>query len=213
MAVLDWLQDQIEAVVRTGGEVRDKVATVVAAAAQGAGNVTDGFAELLRSTITGAARAVDDALPDPDGRLRQVVDGVGDGLAMAAHAAELALRESGGDTARRAGDEIERLGHAFRGVPERFVTGVRNAAMRAGGHAADVAEELARHAAATLRRVGPPLAQAADALREHPLAVGHEAVTAGAAAARGAAGAFLEVMGRQLQAMGVALAPRRDRES
>ena len=57
-------------------------------------------------------------------------------------------------------------------------------------------------------RIEPSLARAADTLCQHPLALGHDALAAGTAAARGAGGAFLDALGRKLQALGVALAPR-----
>lgn len=205
-----WLRSRVEAIVRGGREVRQQVANAVAAASQHAQATADGFAEVLRATMDGAARAVADAVPkEREGTLRQVVDGLGDGLAMAAHAAELTLREVGGDSARFAREDLARLGNAFRDVSRRFVDGVAAALSRAGGHAAGEASALRAHAAATLRRVEAPFAAAVAAASRDPVGLGREALTAGVAAARGAVGALCTAMGQKLQAMGVALVPPR----
>ena len=202
------LQALAEAIVRRGSEVRQNIAAAVAAATQRAHAVADGLAELTRATVAGAERAVEAALPaDRESTLRQVIDGIGDGLATAAQAAELTLREAGGNTARYAREDLEHLAHAFRSVSRRFVDSVVAGAQRAGARAAAEAKALRDHAAVTLQRVEPSFAAAIGAAGRDPVGLGRQALAAGAAAARGAAGALFTAVGRKLESLGIALDP------
>jgi hypothetical protein len=197
-----WLQERAEAIVRRGRDVRQEIANVVAAAVRQAHGVADGFAGLLRATVAGAARAVENELPaDGAGVLRQVVDGVGDGLSTAAHAAELTLREATTGAAAFARADLERLASDFGSLSHGFVDSVAKTVTGAGGRLGAEVAALRAHAAVTLRRIEPSLAAAVAAARRDPLGLGREALAAGAAAVRGAAGALFTAIGKRLEAM------------
>jgi len=210
MDIATWLQIRAEAIVRRGRDVRQYTATSVAAATQRAHGVADGFVDISRATIAGAVRAVDAALPaDRDGVLREVVEGIGDGLAITALAAELALHEGGGSVARYAREDLDRLAEAFRSVSHRFVDGVVAGAVRVGGRTAGDVKALRDHALVTLQRVEPSFAAAIGAAGRDPLELGRQALGAGVAAAHGAAGALFTAVGRKLEGLGVTLDPPR----
>lgn len=211
MDTQDWCEDQAGAIVRSGQRVRHRIAALVAAASQRAHRVADGLVELSRATMAGASRAVATALPAArDSTLRQVVDGLGDGLATAAQAAELTLREVGGKSVRYAREDLEHLAGSFRGASSRFVDGVVAGACQVGESANQAASALRDHASITLRRIEPSLAAAIRAAGDDPVGLARETATAGAAAARGAAGVLFTMLGKQLERLGVALNPPRD---
>lgn len=206
------LRERIEAIVRSGADVPRQVADAVAAAAQHAVTAVGGLAVVVRATVAGGARAAADrASADPDGVLRQVVDGLGQGLATVAQAAELTLREATGETARFVRADLSRLAGAFRDVSRGFVDAVVGAAAQAGGHAGDELRALRDHATATLRRLEAPFAAAVAAATDNPTGLAQEAWKAGSAAARGAAGALCTALGKRLRELGVVLAPARRR--
>ncbi len=204
-----WLQHKVENIVRSQGQVRRDVATAVASAAKRAHEVADGLAGIVRASLEGAAKGIEAAVPhDRASALREVVDGLGDGLATAAHAAELTLREAAGDSARYARADLEKLGNDFDTVSRDFVDSVAETAAIAGGQAAHQVGALYDHAAATLARIAPSLGAVVDAARRDPAGLGHETLAAGAGAARGAVGALFATLGRKLQDLGAILEPR-----
>jgi hypothetical protein len=209
MDTLRSLQQKVEDIVRRGGQVRRGVAAAVTSAVHGAHEATEGLVDVLRATLAGAARGAAAAAPaDRGNTLRAVVDGLGDGLATTAHAVELTLREAVGASARFAREDVERLTGAFASLSSGFVDQVGAAAATAGAQATGQAEALAAHAAATLRRIVPSFAAAVEAAGSDPIALGRDALAAGAAAARGAAGAFFTALGKKLQELGGAVDPR-----
>lgn len=203
-----WLSDRVAEVVQRGRDVRKHVAAAVAAAARRSLSSTADLVHLLDATLHGATRAVDAALPaERDSTLRAVVDGIGDGLAMTAHAAHLTLQEVQSETRCFLRTDLARLADGFSDIAVRFVDGIAGAARGAGGHGATSAKALRDHAQITLRRIRPRLAAVADAIRSDPRALAEETLSAGTAAARGAAGAFCAGLGRWLHALGVAIDP------
>jgi len=203
-----WLRSRIETIVRGGHEIRQNVAAAVAAAAHCAGTAADGFGEVVRATMAGANNAVDAALPATRARtMRLVIEGLGDGLALAAHAAELTLHELGSDMAKFARDDLHKLAGAFRDIAGQFVEGVVAAATSARGHASGEIQTLRDHATATLQRIKPLLAATVDAASRDPAGLAKDSLIATVAGARGATGGLLRAVGRQLEAMGIALAP------
>lgn len=203
-----WLADRVAEAVQRGRDVRKQVAAAVAAAARRSLSTTADLVHLIDATVHGAARAVDAAVPaERESTLRAVVDGIGDGLAMTAHAARLTLQEARSETGRFLRTDLVRLADGLSDIAVRFVDSVANAARSAGGHGTTSAKSLRDHAAITLRRVRPHLAAVADAIRKDPRALAEETLAAGTAAARGAAGAFCVGIGRWLHALGVAIDP------
>lgn len=200
------LERRIEDLVRRGGALRRNIAAAVATAAQHAHAAADGLAGVVRATVAGASKGLRDAIPaDCDSSLRQVLDGLGDGLGTVAQAAELTLREAHGRSLRFAQEDLARLADQLIALPSRFVDSVAGPVSAAGGHVASQAAALQEHAKLTLRRIEPAFATAVAAARRDPIALGKETLAAGAAAVRGASGALFAALGKQLQALGAAL--------
>jgi hypothetical protein len=204
-----WLQREAAAITRRGADVRKGIAGAVAAAAQHAHAVAGGLADLARTAAAGAASALDaTAARQRDSTLREVIDGIGDGLATAAQAVQLTVRESAAGSAAFAQEEVDRVAKEFGTLGELFADAVAAGLGRTGAHAAAQAQALRDHAGATIQRTRPAWQAAAAAARTDPLGLAAAAAGAGAAALRGAAGALAQSLGRQLQRLGVALAPK-----
>ncbi|HEX5052262.1 MAG TPA: DUF6781 family protein [Planctomycetota bacterium] len=203
------LQRRVEELVRRGGQVRREVAAAFAKASEHAHAVADGLIGLARAALAGAMKGIETAVPaDRESTLRSVLDGLGDGLATAAQAAELTLREAHSRSARFAEEDLQRLAGDFESVSRRFADTVKDGVAAVGGLAAKQATAVKDHAAVTLRRIQPAVAAAIAIARRDPLGLGGQALGAGAAAVRGAVGALFTEIGRQLQAIGVTLEHR-----
>jgi hypothetical protein len=206
--IRSWLRREAAAIARRGTDVRKGLGGIVAAASQHSQSIAGGLAELARTAMEGATSALGGtAAGRRESTLREVVDGIGDGLATAAQAVELTLREAAAGSTAFARQEIDRVATEFGALGSMFADAVVAGLAGTGAHAAAQAKALRDHAAATLQRTGPSLQAAAAAARRDPLGLADQGATAAAAAARGAAGALVEALGQRLQRLGVALAP------
>lgn len=206
MDVFTWLQDQSEQIVRRGHDVRQQVAALASGAAERAARAREGFAGLARSVLTGASRGVDAATPQDRTRtLRDVIDGLGDGFAVAAQAAKLALQEAASGSVRYAKEDVDRLVVELRSFGESFGGAVADGVAAGLRQGAGVGRDLADHAAVTLRRTWPSFDAALGAAAADPLGLARQAASAGVGAARGAAGVLFEAFGKQLAKLGTRL--------
>src|SRR5688572_29718849 len=110
-----WLQQKAESIVRRGTAVREEIARTVVEGAAGMGAIADGLVDVARNVISGAARgASTSASSDEAHTLRAVIDGLGDGLATTAQAAQLTMQEAGGRATSFAREDLERLAGGLR---------------------------------------------------------------------------------------------------
>lgn len=211
MDAAGWLREQVEASVRAQQEVRQRIAALVATASQHALQAGKGTAEVVRATLDGARAALRTAAPQQrETLLRQVVDGIADGLGTAAHAAELTLREAHGDLARFAREDLAALSRSLRELGSQFTALAADALADGSVLATEEAARLRAHVQATWRTLAPRIEAVVAAAGAAPGSAVREAMQAGGVAARGAASALFTELGRQLQSLGVALGePRR----
>jgi hypothetical protein len=208
MHTTTWLQDKAEAIARRGRDVRSEISSLVAAAASDAHRIADGFVGLSRSVVAGAAKGVERVLPgEREATLRAVVDGLADGLGITAQAASLALQEAAGAASRWARQDIEKLAADLRAVTDRFADTVAAGVVRGARGVWVGASDLADHAGIALRRALPSLEAALAAASADPIGLGQQALAAGTAATKGAAGALFTALGNHLQRLGAKLQP------
>jgi hypothetical protein len=197
------LRERVRAAVEAGHNARERVAALVAAAAEDFLGRAEGLVALTHTVLDGAADAVKNAVPqDAENRLRQVVDGLGDGLSRAAVAAKLTLEEASGQGRRFARDELEKLQKDLRLLGEMFVETVRRGAAGAIAASSAQASLLKEHAARTLESVRPSLRAALDAARGQLASLASDAASASLAASRQAAGGLFTMLGRSMQRAG-----------
>lgn len=211
MDAAGWLREQVEATVRTQQEVRQRTAALVATASQHALQAGKGMAEVVRASLDGARAALRTTEPlRRETLLRQVVDGIAEGLGTAAHAAELTLREARGDLARFAREDLAALTRSLQELGKQFSGLAADALADGSVLATEEAARLRDHVEATWRALAPRIDAVVDAAAAAPGTTVREALQEGGIAARGAASALFSELGRQLQSLGVALGePRR----
>lgn len=206
MDAAGWLREQVEASVQAQRHVRQRIATLVAGAAEHGLRAGKGTTDVVRATLDGARSAL--RTEGPTGRealFRQVVEGLADGLGTAAHAAELTLREAHGDLARFTREDLTVLAHGLEEVGRQFGGLVADAAADGAVLAAEEASRVRSHAESTWKTVAPRIAAVAAAAAAAPATAASGAAQVTGAAARGAASALFTELGRQLQALGVAI--------
>ncbi len=197
------VQEQAEVIVTQGQDVRGRVSQLVSRAAEKCCLKPEGLLGLARSVLDGAAAAVNRAVPpQPESVLRQVVDGLGDGLATLALAARLAVEEANAQRKTFAAEDLTKFHTDLRAVGTKFVDTVSEYANKFRSVTAAQLGALREHATATVQRIQPGLEAAVSAAQQHPLQLGKESVGAGLTLSRQALGALFDTIGRGLQEAG-----------
>jgi uncharacterized protein DUF6781 len=197
------VEDKVAAIVAEGRDVRNKVSEVVADGADKSPAREKGLIEISRSVLDGAVEALDKSVsPDPESVLRQVIDGLGDGLSAAALATRLAMDEARAEEKRFADEDLSRMTKDLRAVRDRFVDAVSRASKSFQSKSRAEVEMLQRHAEQAMKRLVPSIDSALASISEHPLQFGAESVEAGFQMSRQAVGSLFAAIGRQLEKAG-----------
>ncbi len=200
-----------ESIVNEGQNIRDRVRELVVRAVRERGIGIDELRDLAREVFEGATNGIKDALPDEQQSvLRRVVDGLSDGLAVAANATKLAFEEARDRGQAFAEDDIQQTIDDLKSLEECFVESVAGAAGKAKSGARQQAGELATHARRAFGAARPAIEQALRAAAKHPVTLAGEAGRTGAGVTRKAAGSLLQAMGGLLDAAGQLLAESGD---
>jgi hypothetical protein len=193
---------QAEQIVMSGTDIRPRLAGAVARNASES-QQSGGLVALLRATIDGAREGLAKSVPeDRDAALRQVVDGLGDGLSQAALAGRLALQEAAGASRQFAGEDLAGLRDDLTAVRDLFAETVERGLSAGKAFTTDQVAAAGRHADRVAQRLGPAVTQALDAVRQHPVTLARESLQAGVSAGTCATGALFQALGRMLQRAG-----------
>lgn len=189
------LQSAIADTVALGRDVRKRVANLVDGAARGSRGAAHGLRDVATAVARGAADGARRATRSSDrGVLRDVVDGLGDGIARTALAAKLAVDEAGGRGRKFARQDLDRLTDDLAGAANSVRAAFADAFTAARETVAGEAEDLRRHVALAAAMFAPTVQSTLDTIRRDPSGFAADAARAGAEAARQGAGALFEAI-------------------
>lgn len=201
--LINDLKARMEALVKRGGDVRAETARLVEEASTKVYQARDGLTNLVKAVADGAMAGAKQTMPDnADNTLKNVVEGVTDGLAKSAQAIRLTLEEATASGSQFAREDLRKVAEDFKMVGEMMMDIVTSAAGTAGGHLKTQAHSLGEHAQKTLQGVRSALESALHAALEDPSKLGHETVKAGTTAVRQGAGVLFTEVGRYLDSIG-----------
>ena len=201
--VMTQLKAQTEALVKRGDDVRAGTARLVEEASGQFYHAKDGLNGLVKAVAEGAISGADQALPDASvSALKQVVDGITDGLTKSAQAVQLTVEEATASGSRFANEDLKKIVEDFRVVTTVLTDILTTAAEATGGHLKEQAKSLGEHAQTTLQNLRPGLESALHAAMDDPAKLGRETVQAGATAVRQAAGVLFSQLGKSLGQLG-----------
>lgn len=203
------VQQQAEAIVSGGGDVRARIARLVAETSSTFQRSGEGLITLARSVLTGAGDAFEKGASSvsPGSSLRQVIDGLGDGLTSAATSARLALEEARSKGQRFASEDLHTIKRDLGSLTSLYAQTISDALARVRSEATAELGDLKEHADRARDRVIPSVQSALDAAVADPIGVGKDSVQAGLAASRHAAGSLFSAIGKLLQQAGEKLSP------
>ncbi len=201
--LINDLKARMEALVKRGGDVREETAKLVEETSSKVYQARDGLTNLVKAVAEGAMAGAQQTMPEnAESTLKQVVDGVTDGLAKSAQAVRLTLEEATASGSHFAREDLRKIAADFKLVGEMMVDIVTTAAGAAGGHLKTQAHSLGEHAQKTLQGVRAAVESAVHAALEDPSKLGRETVNAGTTAVRQGAGVLFTELGRYLDGIG-----------
>jgi len=197
------LKEQVRNAVRSGQDIRENVSRITGHAAQTFHEQAEDLSGLVEAVLDGAVEGVRESpAGQADSALRQVIEGLGDAFSASAHAVQLALQEAKGSGAAFAREDLDQIVRDFRSLGELFVGTVERSLKALGSQASTQSSALSEHARNTFRQVRSHLHDAASAATQNLGALPGEALQAGTAAARQAAGTFFTLVGRHMKEAG-----------
>lgn len=208
----DDVRQKINAIAAEGENVTQQVRDVVESAAQSLGEAgKEGqhrLTSLVSAAIDGASSAVADATPDhAESTLRQVIDGLGEGLQRTATATKLAVEESAGAGKAYASEDLSGIADDFKALGQLFVETVEKHSTAAMGQASEQLSNLRSHAERTVEGLRPALDDAAAAAADNPVKLAGETAQAAANLAREATGSLFGAVGKILGDAGDRISP------
>lgn len=194
---------QVEKIVASGEDIRRRLAKLVSEAACRCQESGESFVKLTRSAIDGARAGLAKSMPnDQDGALRQVVDGLGDGLSQTALAARLAVEEAASSSRQYTETELRRLRDDLTAIRDLFAETVTQSLEKGKTLTDSQLNSIKTHANQVAERMGPTLNEAFEAVVKKPVAQAREKVQAGVSAGQGAAESLCQALSRVLKAAG-----------
>ena len=199
----DDAQAQAQHIAAEGKDIRQRVRDLTVKLVQQRDVGLKKFDVLASHIMTGAAHAVEDTVPqDPDSVLRQVVDGLADGIGKAANAAELTLEEAQSRGQAFAQEDIKSMIDDLRALQDMFVNTVSRTATHLKGRAGEEASDLKTHAQRAAESIKPSIESALQAAQAQPGNLAKESAQASVTAARQAAGALAHALSGLLSGAG-----------
>ena len=198
------VRDKVEAIVTEGRDVRGRVTALVAEASHAAQQSGEGLLALARSVVDAATQSLNKGISSvpADGTLRQVIDGVGDGLSRAAMSAKMAVEEARAQGKQFAAEDLHKIKDDLTSLTSLYVQTVSDAASKTKSEASAGLSSLLEHAEQARDRMLPAVKSAIDAVIQDPKGMGKESLQAGLAASQYATGTLFSTMGRFLQEAG-----------
>jgi hypothetical protein len=198
--------ERIHSILDDGREIRANTADAVREALGIVDKADESLAAVADSVIEGAVGAAAAKMEEQgdDSTLRDVIEGLGDGLESTAQAVELTLAEARSSARSYAEEDLRKTAGDLKGVGELLLETAKRAAGQLENRAGKTATNLVEHARRTVDRVRPSLDAAADTALGDLAGLAKQAAGASAAAAREGVGTLLTELGSRLRKGGEA---------
>lgn len=199
----DKIRAEAEAIINQGGPIRERISQLVARAAEQAQHSGQGLAGLAQSVMDATVSAVNQSVPsDPNSTLRQVIDGLGDGVSKAALATKLAVTESLNSSKSFANEDLQKVVGDVKTLKEMYLQTVTDALGKLKDLTGTQLSDLQKHAVTAQQTVMPALQSAFEAAYNHPVELSKQSVQAGLELSKHSVGGLFSAVGRLLQDAG-----------
>jgi len=204
----EQVKQEAAAIISDGTKIRERIANLVALGAEQAQVSGEGLLGLAKSIMDTAATTVNQSLPaDPNSTLRQVIDGLSDGVTSAALAAKMAVSESVSSGKSFAENDMQKFLSDISTLREMYSQTVIDGLGKIKNLTGSQLGDLKNHAVAAQSSVLSALQQAFEAAYQHPIELGKESVQTGVEFTRQTVGSLFSAVGRLLQDAGTKITP------
>lgn len=201
--VAEQIREEAAAIINQGGPIRERISQLVANAAEQAQQSGQGLMGLAQSVMDATVSAVNQSLPpDANSALRQVIDGLSDGVSKAALATKMAVNESVASSKSFANEDLQKVVGDVKTLKEMYLQTMTDALGKLKDLTGTQLGDLQKHAANAQETVLPALQSAFEAAYNHPVQLGKESVQAGLDLSRHSVGGLFSAIGKLLQDAG-----------
>lgn len=201
--VAEQIREEAAAIINQGGPIRERISQLVAGAAEQAQQSGQGLMGLAQSVMDATVSAVNQSLPpDANSALRQVIDGLSDGVSKAALATKMAVNESVASSKSFANEDLQKVVGDVKTLKEMYLQTMTDALGKLKDMTGTQLGDLQKHAANAQETVLPALQSAFEAAYNHPVQLGKESVQAGLDLSRHSVGGLFSAIGKLLQDAG-----------
>lgn len=187
----------------SGRKVRDRIRDLVVDLFEKGKFDVKQVQSISTQMLHGASDGIKSTLDtDGAGVMKQVVEGVADGISTASNRASATIREAAGKGKTLAKKEWDQVTSTLGKIEKEFVQTVSNVAGDVSKQVKMQSSEMVDHAKRAAADIRPSLESSLKALTEHPIEFATDGVKAGVAATRQAAGLAAEVAGGMMRGAG-----------
>lgn len=191
-------------------EIRERIRVLMEDLARGEEKLAAGLGRMAREVYKAAADAVERSVPDnADSVLREVLDGIGDGVQKAAQATQYAVEEAIGRGESFAREDLERIRGDLDSLGQIMTDVVADTAERTHGELSRAFRDAVTHTERMVTSIRPSIDEALQAISRDPLGAASESASAAVGTTRRAAGTFFSVLAGMLEGTADALDPDR----
>jgi hypothetical protein len=191
-------------------EIRDRIRGLMEEMARGEEKLAAGLGRLAREVYRAAADAVERSAPDhADSVLREVLDGIGDGVQKTAQTTQYAVEEAMGRGESFAREDLERIRGDLDSLGQIMTEVVADTAERTQGELSRAFRDAVTHTERMVTSIRPSIDDAIEALSRDPVGAASQSASAAVGTTRRAAGAFFSVLAGMLEGTADALDPDR----
>ena len=199
----DRFQDKIRDAVASGHDLRQRVEQQIADALHETEWDGAGCQKMAEAVLEGARQGLAKAgSTQQDARLREVIDGLADGLRVSAQAIQLTVEEAASSGKRFADQDLRQAAANLKAAGNLFTEVLGQTAQQTCSEFQRQWERVGEHTLQAWHRVQPTVESAIHTAKENPLGSGKSALEAGFKCATHATGALFNEIGRRLQSMG-----------
>lgn len=201
--VADQIREEAAKIINQGGPIRERISQLVASAAEQAQQSGQGLMGLAQTVMDTTVSAVNQSLPsDANSTLRQVIDGLSDGVSKAALATKMAVNESMSSSKSFANEDLQKVVGDVKTLKEMYLQTMTDALGKLKDLTGSQLTDLQKHAVSAQQTVLPALQSAFEAAYHHPVELGKESVQTGLELSKHSVGGLFSAIGRLLQETG-----------
>lgn len=210
----ETVMEAVREAVESGQDVTERVRQIVVDLFQGRRSATATARDTVQGIVETATDIANRSAPaKADSIVREVVDGIGNGLGMVAQTTQYAVKEAADRGQRFASEDLERARKDLSGIRDILADTVKYFADRVSTESGSTFRELKSHAERTLAAATPVVTSSLEALAKHPVQTAGEVAGTAFRGGQLTAGALLSAVSGALAGAAEVIDPSRRKKS